>query len=291
MALKSELGLVGFGEAGQAFARGWALPAGEMAAYDLKLVEGPERAQMISACAELGVVPVTTPAALLERATTVFSLVPTDQAVAVARAAAPHLRTGTFWLDGSSSAPGTKRAAAASIEAAGGHYVDMAIMAPVHPRRHRTPVLLAGPEATQALAAITALGMDGQVAGPAVGDASAVKMIRSVLVKGLEALTAECLLAARRAGVEEAVLASFAQSDPEIDWAARTAYNLGRMLEHGTRRAAEMREVVATLTELGLPSRLSAATALWQDEMGALDLDVGPGALPGLLDAVLAARR
>ena len=61
---------------------------------------------------------------------------------------------------------------------------------------------------------MAALDMRPRVIGDKVGDASAIKMIRSVMIKGLEALTAECLLAARRAGVADAVLASLQNSDP-----------------------------------------------------------------------------
>ena len=117
--------------------------------------------------------------------------------------------------------------------------------------------------------------MTPAVAGPAVGEASTIKMLRSVMMKGLEALTAECLLAARRAGVEGAVIASLQASDPGFDWQRRSAYNLERMMAHGLRRAAEMREVAATLRELGLPDRLAVATADWQQQVGALGLEAG----------------
>ena len=164
----------------------------------------------------------------------------------------------------------------------------MAIMAPVHPRRHATPVLLAGPAAEAAAARIAALGMRPSLAGARVGDASTIKMLRSVMVKGIEALTAECLLAARRAGVEGAVLASLQASDPGFDWTARSAYNLERMMVHGLRRAAEMREVAATLRELGLPDRLAAATADWQAELGGLGLAGGPDELADRADRIIA---
>ncbi|WP_220335017.1 DUF1932 domain-containing protein [Paracoccus thiocyanatus] len=173
------------------------------------------------------------------------------------------------------------------IEAAGGRYVDMAIMAPVHPRLHRTPILLAGPHAEAALAALTPLEMAPKIAGIRVGEASAIKMLRSVMIKGMEALTAECLLAARRAGVEEAVLASLQASDPGWDWTARGAYNLERMMVHGARRAAEMHEVAATLRELGLPDRMAAAAAAWQEEIAALYLPAGPDALADRADRIL----
>jgi 3-hydroxyisobutyrate dehydrogenase-like beta-hydroxyacid dehydrogenase len=164
----------------------------------------------------------------------------------------------------------------------------MAIMAPVHPTRHRTPVLLAGPAAQAAARMLRGLGMEPAVAGVRVGEASTIKMLRSVMVKGLEALTAECLLAARSAGVEAAVLASLEASDPGVDWERRAAYNLGRMMAHGERRAAEMREAAATLRGLGMPDRLAMATADWQAAVGALGLGGGEDGLGARADRILA---
>ena len=146
----------------------------------------------------------------------------------------------------------------------------MAIMAPIHPRLHRTPLLIAGPVA--ATEVLDRLGMDYRYLGEEIGAASAVKMIRSIMIKGLEALTAECLTAAHRAGVLDDVLASLQASDPKSDWRQQASYNLERMMTHGIRRAAEMREVVATVSALGLPARLARATADWQQEIGALGL-------------------
>jgi 3-hydroxyisobutyrate dehydrogenase-like beta-hydroxyacid dehydrogenase len=203
----------------------------------------------------------------------VVSLVTADQAVVAAEAAAPHVAGGALYVDGNSCSPQRKRAAAERIEAAGGRYVDMAIMAPVHPLRQRVPVLLSGPHAKAALARLESLGMRPVIAGPEIGQASTIKMMRSIMVKGFEALTAECMLAARRAGVEEAVLASLQASDPEIDWPTKAAYYLERMMVHGRRRAAEMREVAQTVADLGLPDRLSSAIAAWQEEIGNLQID------------------
>ncbi len=120
-----------------------------------------------------------------------------------------------------------------------------------------------------------------------IGEASSIKMLRSVMIKGLEALTAECMLAARRAGVEQQVLASLQASDPGIDWTARSAYNLERMLVHGKRRAAEMREVAMTLSELNLPNRMALATVDWQSQLGELDVDITDASLTGRADAIL----
>ncbi len=227
------------------------------------------------------------PGPALQGARLVFCLVTADQAFRATQAAAPHLEPGAFWFDGNSCSPETKRSSAQLIAAAGGRYVDVAIMAAVHPKLNHTPLLLAGEWAVDAAAALRALDMRPEVAGDRVGDASSVKMIRSVMIKGLEALTAECILAARRAGVEQAVLASLEASDPDVKWRKRGAQQLERMMVHGIRRAAEMREVAATLRDLGLPDRMAGATALWQDEIGALALRGGEEDLIDRADRVL----
>jgi 3-hydroxyisobutyrate dehydrogenase-like beta-hydroxyacid dehydrogenase len=283
------IGFLGFGEAGQAFASGMGRAGIALLAHDIKLGVSEEAPHLRQSMHDLQV-----RAASLEelgRAEAIFCLVTADQALAAAMAAAPDLRGGRLWFDGNSCAPGTKRRAAAVIEAAGGRYVDLAIMAPVHPKRHRTPVLISGPHAATAAAVLTGLDMQVQIAGPEVGQASSIKMMRSVIIKGFEALTAEAFLAARAAGVEEAVIASLQASDPGINWAERGSYNLDRMLVHGTRRSAEMVEVAATLRELGLPDRMVQATIPWQAELAALQLDPGQDDLAERADMILRAMR
>ncbi|MCZ8082489.1 MAG: DUF1932 domain-containing protein [Rhodobacteraceae bacterium] len=280
---------VGFGEAGQAFAKGLHPASLRIAGYDLKLDAIAQADLCRQAMARLDVLPCGLEG--VGKAQVVICLVTADQALVAARAAAPHFAQGAFWFDGNSCAPGTKQQAAAVIGAAGGRYVDLALMAPVHPLLHCTPMLASGPDAIAGAAALESLGMAATVVGDRVGQASSIKMLRSVIIKGLEALTAESFLAARAAGVEEAVIASLQASDPGFDWARRGAYNLERMLVHGARRAAEMTEVAVTLRQLGLPGRMTEATVQWQTDLAALAVDPGPEDLAARADVVLQALR
>jgi 3-hydroxyisobutyrate dehydrogenase-like beta-hydroxyacid dehydrogenase len=116
-------------------------------------------------------------------------------------------------------------------------------------------------------------------------------MVRSVMVKGMEALTYECFVAAARAGVTDDVIASLAKTYPALDFARMIAYNLERMASHGARRAAEMEEVADTLRELGLAPHMARATVARQRLMGELGRqDAVRGALEhghaAILDAV-----
>jgi 3-hydroxyisobutyrate dehydrogenase-like beta-hydroxyacid dehydrogenase len=149
-------------------------------------------------------------------------------------------------------------------------YVDVAVMAPVHPARHQTPLLLAGENAETVEPILRGLDMRTSIAGPEVGAAAAIKMVRSVMIKGLEALCLECFLAASRAGVEDQIVASLSKSYPGVDWPKVVAYNLERMASHGGRRAAEMEEVADTLRELGIEPLMTAGTVQRQREMGKL---------------------
>jgi 3-hydroxyisobutyrate dehydrogenase-like beta-hydroxyacid dehydrogenase len=284
------IALIGFGEAASAFLVGWGLGgSGRVSAYDLKIDSDAETAGQKRKTEAAGAVCAFSPAEALAGANLAFSLVTADQAVAAAMSAAPHMKAGALWFDCNSCSPGAKRKAAQAIASGAGRYVDVAVMAPVHPQLHRAPLLVSGPDAEEAVAALRALGMRPEIAGGAVGEASSIKMMRSVMIKGIEALTAECLLAARKAGVESAVLASLQASDPGFDWTQRSAYNLERMMAHGARRAAEMREVAATLRELGLPDRMAQATAHWQAEIAGLGLDGGEPSLQERADRILKA--
>jgi 3-hydroxyisobutyrate dehydrogenase-like beta-hydroxyacid dehydrogenase len=110
--------------------------------------------------------------------------------------------------------------------------------------------------------------MRASIAGVEVGAAAAIKMVRSVMIKGIEALTLECFLAAARAGVIDEVAVSMRNNYPGLDWAKIVPYNPVRMAVHGERRAAEMEEVADTLCELGVEPLMTAATVKRQREMG-----------------------
>ncbi|HEX2146835.1 MAG TPA: DUF1932 domain-containing protein [Pseudorhizobium sp.] len=277
---------IGFGEAGHAFASGWGKRP-NVRAYDVKLHDLEASRLVLQRCREVHVEPRSDLAEALDGAALIFSLVTADQALSAVEAAAEHVPAGALWLDCNSCAPQTKQKAALTIEAGGGKYVDVAVMAPVYPKRHEVPLLLSGPHADEAAGLLDHLGMKPKITGDKVGDASSVKMLRSVVIKGLEALTAECLLAARRAGVEEAVLASLQASDPGIDWRARGSYNLERMMVHGARRAAEVEEVCVTLREFGLPDWMSSATVEWQRLVASRELPPGVDDLAARCDRVL----
>ncbi|MEN3794710.1 DUF1932 domain-containing protein [Fulvimarina sp. MAC3] len=288
MIMNEDLVFIGFGEAATAFLGGWdGLRPPRVVAFDSKTDDDATCDTMLARYAEYAVAGAESAAAAVDGAQVVFCVVTADRALDAARAAAPQLAPDALWLDCNSCAPDTKRAAERVITQGGGRYVDVAVMAPVHPQRQHVPLLVSGPHAAAAIAVLTALDMRPVAAGDSVGQASAIKMLRSIMIKGIEALTAECFLAARRAGVEDAVIASLDASDPGADWRRRGAYNLERMMVHGTRRAAEMREVAATVASLGLTGRMAAATAQWQDAIAAIGAAPGEDDLAARADALL----
>ncbi|MDQ7069770.1 MAG: DUF1932 domain-containing protein [Rhodobacterales bacterium] len=297
---------IGFGEAAQAFTKGWSstiVPT--IRAYDRKTDarntaatnDAQTRARKLIDYADAGVDGHLTVADTLTNsganADVIFSMVTADQAKTAGLAVAAQITPDTLYFDCNSCAPDTKRAIADAIDSAGGRYVDVAIMAPVHPKLHRVPVLVSGPHTTAALAMMQRLDMAANPANPDkngdIGDASSIKMVRSIMVKGLEALMAECLLAGRRAGVEDIVFDTLDTSYPGFDFRKRAAYGLDRMIEHGNRRAAEMREVALTVEHLGLDNPMSRAIVDWQQTIGDLDLTPQNATYTDGADAILAA--
>jgi 3-hydroxyisobutyrate dehydrogenase-like beta-hydroxyacid dehydrogenase len=260
---------IGFGEAGQAFASGLKT-AGvtSMAAWDV-LFPDAAGARLRAAGEEIGVRLGTSAADAIKGSDIVIAAVTAASSLQAAEQAKPYLTGDQLYFDVNSVSPGRKRQTD-KLLAGSARYVDVAVMAPVHPALHQTPVLLAGPHAEAVQSIMQELGMKPSIAGAETGQAAAIKMVRSVMVKGMEALTAECFLAATRAGVTPQILASLSKSYPGLDWPKTVAYNLERMANHGARRAAEMEEVADTLRELGIDPHMANATVQRQRQMGAL---------------------
>jgi len=280
---------IGFGEAGRALATGW--PGDAPHAFDIKTADAATRSAQRAIYHQAGVIGHESVATAPSGAATIFCLVTADQALNAAEDCAPHLQPGALWLDMNSVAPDTKRMAAKVIEAAGGRYVDVAVMAPVYPAMRAVPLLVSGPHADEASQLLACCDFSNvRMAGAKIGRASAIKMVRSVLVKGLEALTTECVLAADAAGIRDEVLASLDASWRETRWAERADYNLDRMIVHGLRRAAEMEEVVKTLDALGTGSAMARATAERQRDIGNRHLR-SPKGLEAKIDAILSNRK
>ena len=258
---------IGFGEAGQAIAAGLReTGVARIAAWDI-LFSQAEGETLKSAAAAIGVRCATSAADAVRAADIVVSAVTAAASVEAAQSVKAHLAGEPFFLDINSVSPSRKQDTAKILGGAA-RYVDVAVLAPIHPARHRTPLLLAGPHAEAIAPTLKALGMRATVAGPDLGAAAAIKMVRSVMIKGIEALTLECFLAAARAGVVDEVAASLKNNYPGLDWAKVIPYNLERMASHGERRAAEMEEVAATLRELGVEPLMTTSTVKRQREMG-----------------------
>ncbi|MGH8176207.1 MAG: DUF1932 domain-containing protein, partial [Steroidobacter sp.] len=218
----------------------------------------------------------------------VLSAVTAAQGVEAAKSMASHLQRDAFFLDLNSVSPGAKQQAAALIEAAGGRYVEAAIMSPIGPRRIASPILFGGPHAAAFLPLARELGFEGaRVFSDQIGRASAAKMCRSAVVKGIEALLAESLLTARRHGVEDAVIESLQSLFPAENWRSFARYMMSRSLIHGRRRAEEMREVARTVAEAGLEPWMSNAGAKRQDWAAQFHESAAHEELLPMLDSIL----
>jgi len=259
---------IGFGEAGQAIARGLRDTGIEtVAAWDI-LFPAAEGLKLKQAGASMGARVASSAADAAQSADIIISAVTAASSLEAASSVAPHLTGHPYFLDINSVSPGRKKETERLLGDKA-RYVDVAILAPIHPARHQTPLLLAGPHAESVMPLlIDELDMRGAIAGHEVGQAAGLKMIRSVMIKGIEALTLECFLAASRAGIVDEVAASLKNNYPTLNWNKVIGYNIERMASHGVRRADEMDQVAATLRELGIDPLMACATSARQREMG-----------------------
>ena len=255
-----QIGLVGYGEVGRILAEDLRQQDLKVAAYDIKL-EGEQGATLKEHAAKFGVTLAVSHAELTAKSDFIISAVTASQAVPVAKACAAAINQGTWFLDFNSASPGAKQRAAALIDGHGGRYVEAAVMTSIPPYRIKVPLLLGGGDAGELAPLLVELGFDAKVASKELGVASAVKMCRSVMIKGLEAMVIESFTTARAYGVEDAVLASLKETFPGIDWEKQGAYFFQRVIEHGRRRSEEVREVAETVREIGLTPWSAQGTA------------------------------
>jgi len=255
-----QVGLVGYGEVGRILAEDLRKQGVKVSAYDVKL-GGNQAEALRDHAATFGVALAASHADLAAQADFIVSAVTASQAVPVARACAPAVKKGAWFLDFNSASPGAKRRAAALIDGSGGRYVEGAVMTSIPPHRIKVPLLLGGAGARELAPLLAALGFNAKVASEELGVASAVKMCRSIMIKGLEAMVIESFTTARAYGVEDAVLASLAETFPAIDWEKQGAYFFQRVIEHGRRRSEEVREVAETVREIGLTPWSAQGTA------------------------------
>lgn len=283
-----QIALIGYGEVGQILAADLhAAGIRDLTAWDREFPNPASLPRRAAAAAGHVRVAANLSEALLDRAL-VISAVTAGNCVAVALEAARSLTPRAIYFDLNSVAPATKSAAAAAIESGGGLFVEAAVMSPIAPRRIATSMLIGGPHAADFEPLARALGFSGaRLVDTVIGRASATKMCRSVIIKGLESLLTESLLAARHYGVEATVLASLRDLFPHEDWERLAAYMISRSLQHGRRRAEEMREAARTVAAAGLEPSMSLACATRQDWMVAHRPAEAPEGLTGLLDALL----
>jgi len=264
----SRIAVIGFGEAGSIFGQDLAKQGREVVTYDILLDAPASRTGMLERARAAGVASADSLREAVRNTDLVISAVTATSAWDVAHDATAFLRPGQVFLDINSVSPETKRGNARAVEASGADYVEAAVMAPVPPQRLTVPMLLGGLRSRAVAAVLQSFGMHATAVSDEIGTASAIKMCRSIMIKGLEALTVECLFAARRFGAEQAVLASLDNSFPHMGWGAHLPdYLVSRVAEHGWRRAAEMREVARTLADVGLRPIMATAAADRQEEL------------------------
>ncbi len=265
------LGIVGYGEVGKIFAQGLQGKDGitGICAWDVNFQAAAIAEAELAHANTRGVRPMRGMAELCEQATLIISAVTASNTLSVAEEAARHLRPGTVFLDLNSASPGTKQQAASAIDAAGGSYVEAGVMTSVPPYGIAVPIVLGGSQAETFAQTLNAWGMDTRAVAIELGVASAIKMCRSIMIKGMEALVIESYATARHYGVESYVLPTLEETFPQIDWERTGAYFFSRVAQHGKRRAEEMRESARTVQEAGFAPIMATAIAEKHDWVAA----------------------
>ncbi|GLG00734.1 dehydrogenase [Alicyclobacillus hesperidum subsp. aegles] len=253
------LGFIGFGEAASTIALGLhEAGLAQMVAYDA-MQNGSIEGRALAAGVQL----LDSAKDVCAQADVVLSMVTASVAADVARTIAPYLQPGQVYADLNSCSPAVKREIGEVVHRAqaGAWFASVAVMSAVGPHRHRVPMIADGPGAEAFAAALRPYGCKISVLAGEIGSGAALKMCRSTVLKGLEALFIEALVAAERYGVTADMLASLDASFPQHQLSTLAWYLVERNLQHGERRAHEMDEAVKTLKSAGIDPLVAEGAA------------------------------
>jgi len=238
--------IVGFGDVGQAYAK--ALIAQGMVVH---LYHPTPREQAVEAARRIGLEFHTVASAAFAACDLALNVAPGSQNLTVARAAASHMQPGALFADLSSAAPHDVRMAASLFAQV--DFVDVAIMGAVSIHGHRTPLVASGDRAPRLQALLAPLGFSVQVLPDSLpGDATALKLVRSVLTKGMDGVIIECLLVAEALGLRQTLLSNIGDLD-RSRLSELMAMFVRTHAPHAQRRLHEMEAVENTLQNLGVP--------------------------------------
>ena len=261
-----QIALIGFGEVGGIFGHDFAAEGLGVTVFDILLNSEDSCQAMLAKAKSADVRPSDTLDGAVRGADLVISAVTASSAAEVATSAGPFLCAGQIYLDINSVSPDTKLEIARTLKDSHATFIEAAVMAAVSPQRLKVPILLGGAHAADAAPHLQAIGMNVKPISDRIGVASAIKMCRSIIIKGLEAITVESMFTARRYGAEKQVLESLTATYPDMGWnEALPDYLISRVAEHGKRRAAEMREAAQAISDAGLEPFTALATARRQD--------------------------
>lgn len=251
---------MGFGEAGVRFAQDLSRAGlADIVAYSPSGANAQAGSALHQRANEAGAQLVASPRELCRRSDVIIALTPGRAALAAVRSVRRHLRPDHIYADASSSAVKTMERAAQMLEGKA-HFVDAAIMSPVPLNGIKAVTVVSGDRAAQFHDLLIPYGMNIKVVGVKPGAASAMKLIRSVCMKGLSAVLIESLEAAQRYGVLEASAVDMAESMDERPFAQIMKRYVCGTVVHAERRVHEMADALVLLNSLHSSTRMTRAT-------------------------------
>jgi len=256
---RPRIGFIGYGVVASTFARAMATRGAQVYAYDVLLDEegGRERLALRAGDVWVEFLPLDE---MVTSVTNVFSTNAADVALTVAEECAPLLRPGQIYLDLNSTSPQVKRQIGHTVAPSGAGFVEGAILEAVGTAGAGAQILLGGPHAARVADTLCSLGLNAAAFSDQIGPASTLKMLRSVFSKGVEALLIECLVAARRAGLQDALWEALTETMRGTSFEAQADNWVRTHASAYERRYHEMIQVEDTVRDLGLEPVMTAAT-------------------------------
>ena len=271
-----KLGFIGFGEAGYYLSSEFKEGEVEGYAFDTAAFTDDPRAEGVRRrAAENHITLVQSLEELAAACEIVVCLTSAASALPIAKSIAPFMRANTVYADLNSASPKTKEQIAEAFRCSKGTFIEAAIMNAVPAKKTKVPILICGEGCEQVAARLNVTGMNvTALSGAKLGTASATKMLKSVLSKGVIALFTEAALVTEKYDLTETVFQSLWNTMNMMTYEKFCHYMVTQAAYHSERLGKEMGEVLATLDDLDENSIMTQAAKKkfeWLHEKGFAD--------------------
>jgi 3-hydroxyisobutyrate dehydrogenase-like beta-hydroxyacid dehydrogenase len=250
------IGFLGLGEVGTSYSMGLASEGVTVKGYDV-LMTKHSCADRFKKCATGGVKLVSCPKDLVEGCDYIIAVTTSHVAIETAKMVQPYIKAGQIYIELNSAWSKIKEEIRSILKNV--DVVDGATMGSPLIHKHKVKIFISGGKGKEVADTLNGYGMNLRFLSEKFGTASNIKIVRSDFMKPLEACFVECMVLARKLGIEKEIFDTICETFNSAPIETTLSAMLRSNPIHAKRRGEEVSAAIDILKDLGLDNTMTIA--------------------------------